>query len=160
MKAETKSPSDSADNVGPKAGWNINNTNSFSLFNAVDITSSQTGTMPDLQPTDMNKAIDDILNDPSFDPAWFNLDPTDYYSSVGNSCGFLSDIPNIIDEVDRDHILESIERTTDPIEEYVRSFPNFASCCAMRRSTLLNSNLIMRTGISHGHHSYIQALSS
>ena len=46
--------------------------------------------------------INDVLSDPSFDPEWFNLDPSVYYETGDNSCGFIPDLPNIVDEVDRD----------------------------------------------------------
>lgn len=65
---------------------------------------------PNVSTFDPDQALYDILNDPSLDPAWFDLDPTEYYSAAGNSCGFLTDVPNIVDEVDRDGFMQSIEQ--------------------------------------------------
>ena len=45
-------------------------------------------------------ALDDIWNDATFDPAWFNIDPETYYSNNNNSCGFIPNAENI-DGVDR-----------------------------------------------------------
>lgn len=53
--------------------------------------------------------LDDIFNDPSFDPEWFNLDPDSFYSTGLNSCGFIPEAQNIIDEVDRTDLQQSIE---------------------------------------------------
>ena len=58
-----------------------------------------------------NDAIFDIFNDPAFDPAWFDIDPA-IYDDAAISCGFLPDVPSIVDEVDRDDVIRSIE--TDP----------------------------------------------
>ena len=57
--------------------------------------------------------VDDILNDPSFDPEWFDIDPLVFYGSGGNSCGFLPNIPNIVDEVDRDGLIQTPDVVSD-----------------------------------------------
>ena len=59
--------------------------------------------------SDCDPLIDDIFSDPNFDPEWFNLDPDSFYSTGLNSCGFIPDAPNIIDEVDRNDLVQSIE---------------------------------------------------
>ena len=61
------------------------------------------------QPIDENELFYDIFNDPDFDPAWFDIEPADSYSGTAASCGFITDIPNIIDEVDRQSIVLSTE---------------------------------------------------
>lgn len=53
--------------------------------------------------------LDDIFNDPSFDPTWFDLDPDSFYSTGLNSCGFLPEVQSIVDEVDRESLMQSIE---------------------------------------------------
>lgn len=50
--------------------------------------------------------LDDFWDDQSFDPEWFNIDPTEYYSNGLNSCGFIPNIPKIIDEVDRSDLIQ------------------------------------------------------
>lgn len=59
--------------------------------------------------------LDDFWHDQSFDPEWFNIDPTEYYSNGLNSCGFIPNIPKIIDEVDRsDLVQQSTEGAAAP----------------------------------------------
>ena len=53
----------------------------------------------------------DLWNDSTLDPEWFNLEPDVYYTTGLNSCGFIPNLPNIIDEVDRD-VLPSTETNT------------------------------------------------
>lgn len=60
-------------------------------------------------PPDSDAILQDILSDPSFNPDWFNIDPSDYYGANNNSCGFIPNIPNIIDEVDRSDIMQTTE---------------------------------------------------
>lgn len=51
-------------------------------------------------PSEMD--IDSMLNDTSqFDPAWFDLEPDSFYGKNNNSCGFIPNLPNIVDEVDK-----------------------------------------------------------
>ncbi|EMC97336.1 hypothetical protein BAUCODRAFT_33056 [Baudoinia panamericana UAMH 10762] len=64
--------------------------------------------LPDLQP---DPQYDGPLNDTLFDPAWFNLEPDEFYGSGNNSCGFIPNAP-IVDEVDRREYQPSIETAT------------------------------------------------
>lgn len=57
-------------------------------------------------PVDADAMLDDLWNDQSFNPEWFNIDPTEYYSNGLNSCGFIPNIPKIIDEVDRSDLVQ------------------------------------------------------
>lgn len=50
--------------------------------------------------------LNDYFDEQTFDPAWFNIDPTEYYSNGLNSCGFIPNIPEIIDEVDRSDLVQ------------------------------------------------------
>lgn len=52
---------------------------------------------------DLNSQILDDANwtNPWFDAQFFDLEPSVYYAQGNNSCGFVSEQPNIIDEVDR-----------------------------------------------------------
>ena len=54
--------------------------------------------------------LDNVWNDSSYDPAWFDIEPELYYGNNNNSCGF---IPNahIIDEVDRQDMMQLTEPT-------------------------------------------------
>lgn len=64
---------------------------------------------------DAEGMLNDYWDDQSFDPAWFNIDPAEYYSNGLNSCGFIPNIPKIIDEVDRsDLVQQSTEGATVP----------------------------------------------
>lgn len=64
---------------------------------------------------DPDAMLDDFWNDQSFDLEWFNIDPTEYYSNGLNSCGFIPNIPKIIDEVDRsDLVQQSTEGAAAP----------------------------------------------
>lgn len=56
----------------------------------------------------------DIFNDPTFDPAWFDIDPEEAYKSSAASCGFIPTVPNIVDEVDRMDVRQSTETNTSP----------------------------------------------
>ncbi|KAK6439722.1 hypothetical protein LTR95_004076 [Oleoguttula sp. CCFEE 5521] len=64
-------------------------------------------------PSDMD--IDNILNevlDPlQFDPDWFNLEPDSFYGKNNNSCGFIPNLPEIVDEVDKFDAMTSIEKS-------------------------------------------------
>jgi hypothetical protein len=93
-------------------------TSSASLLAMIDQTattlpvSADTLGFPDapfgLDPAAEDLELDDVFDESSFDPAWFNLDPDIYYDDKNNSCGF---IPNaqIIDEVDRNDFQQSTE---------------------------------------------------
>lgn len=61
-----------------------------------------------LQGFQEDAAPDSFLNDTTYDPAWFNLEPDLYYGNNNNSCGF---IPNahIVDEVDRKDLKQTAE---------------------------------------------------
>ncbi|KAK4539815.1 hypothetical protein LTR36_010349 [Oleoguttula mirabilis] len=61
-----------------------------------------------LQGMEEDTTLDALLNDTTYDPAWFDLDPDIFYSNNNNSCGF---IPNahIVDEVDRNDMRHTTE---------------------------------------------------
>lgn len=59
--------------------------------------------------------IDDIWKNQPFDPEFFDLEPDVYYSAAGNTCGFLPNIPEIVDEVDQSDILLSMSASVTPL---------------------------------------------
>ena len=61
-----------------------------------------------LQDFQADYSLDSVMNDTTYDPAWFNLEPISFYGNNDNSCGF---IPNahIIDEVDRNDMWQTTE---------------------------------------------------
>lgn len=87
--------------------------------------------LPDLRPTsdsivaqveqatfdpqlDTTGMLDDGWNDQDFNADWFNIDPGEYYSNGLNSCGFIPNVPKIIDEVDRGDLMQSTEGAAAP----------------------------------------------
>nr|POE90363.1 hypothetical protein CFP56_71088 [Quercus suber] len=67
-------------------------------------------------------------NETTFDPEWFDLEPDTFYSMGGNSCGFLPNLPNIVDEVDRKS--HGTIESTDDIEQLsgISSLPERYAC--------------------------------
>lgn len=50
---------------------------------------------------DIDNMLNEDLDPTKFDPAWFNLEPDSFYGKNNNSCGFIPNLPDIVDEVDR-----------------------------------------------------------
>jgi len=50
---------------------------------------------------DIDSMLNDVIDTSQFDPAWFDLEPDSFYGKNNNSCGFIPDLPNIVDEVDK-----------------------------------------------------------
>lgn len=70
------------------------------------------------QPIDAEQIIEDLFADTSLDPSWFDMDPAVFYSMGDNSCGFIPKAPSIIDEVDRNDVMQSVETNTlSPISQ-------------------------------------------
>lgn len=57
--------------------------------------------------------LNDTLDTSQFDPAWFDLEPDDFYGKNNNSCGFIPNLP-IVDEVDKSVPRPSIEAFGTP----------------------------------------------
>ncbi|GAB7362119.1 hypothetical protein MBLNU230_g2146t2 [Neophaeotheca triangularis] len=55
---------------------------------------------PPMQFADNDATFDQWFDD-SFDPELFDIDPSAFYSRNNNSCGFIPNAPNIVDEVDK-----------------------------------------------------------
>ena len=89
----------------------VPNTNAVLPFNNSHANLHPEANQPS-QPIGSDEAFYDIFNDPEFDPAWFDLEPSDFYGDSAASCGFIPSVPNIVDEVDRGDILQSIEPDT------------------------------------------------
>ncbi|EME81783.1 uncharacterized protein MYCFIDRAFT_138994 [Pseudocercospora fijiensis CIRAD86] len=47
---------------------------------------------------DADPMLDDMWKAQTFDPEFFDLQPDAYYSAAGNTCGFLPNVPEIVDE--------------------------------------------------------------
>lgn len=72
--------------------------------------------IPHLQPPLADAAVlDENWHDQTFDPEWFDLEPEKYYSLAGNTCGFIPNIPNIVDEVDQDDVLMNNSASATPL---------------------------------------------
>lgn len=59
--------------------------------------------------------LDELWKNENFDPEYFDLQPEAYYSAAGNTCGFLPNIPEIVDEVDQSDILLSNSASGTPL---------------------------------------------
>lgn len=51
----------------------------------------------------------------TYDPEWFDLQPETYYSAAGNTCGFIPNILEIVDEVDHSDVLQLPSASATPI---------------------------------------------
>lgn len=58
--------------------------------------------------------MSDVLDPSQYDPAWFDLEPDSFYGKNNNSCGFIPDLPNIVDEVDKSAPHPTIEAFNTP----------------------------------------------
>lgn len=76
------------------------NPTTFPTSDAVVERTSFPGAFSSLQGLQQDPVVDELWNESDFDPAWFNLQPDEYYSSGNNSCGFIP-AAHIVDEVDR-----------------------------------------------------------
>ncbi|KAK4501633.1 hypothetical protein PRZ48_007442 [Zasmidium cellare] len=61
--------------------------------------------MNQLPLTDTDPMLDELWKNEAFDPEYFDLQPDVYYSAAGNTCGFIPNIPEIVDEVDQADML-------------------------------------------------------
>jgi hypothetical protein len=69
---------------------------------------------PRLLVTD-ESVLDETWQPETYDPEYFDLIPEKYYSLAGNTCGFLPNIPNIVDEVDQSDILINNSASATPL---------------------------------------------
>ncbi|KXS94643.1 hypothetical protein AC578_2244 [Pseudocercospora eumusae] len=65
--------------------------------------------------TDTDPMLDEMWKTQTFDPEFFDLQPDAYYSAAGNTCGFLPNVPEIVDEVDQSDILLSNSVSGTPL---------------------------------------------
>lgn len=70
---------------------------------------------PSGAPMDIDSMLNDVLDTSQFDPAWFDLEPDSFYGKNNNSCGFIPNLPNIVDEVDKNDFRPSIENFGTPM---------------------------------------------
>lgn len=55
-----------------------------------------------IPPVSSGMNIGSMLNDVlEYDPQWFDLEPASFYGKNNNSCGFIPNLPRIVDEVDK-----------------------------------------------------------
>lgn len=59
--------------------------------------------------------LEEMWKEGTFDPEYFDLQPDAYYSAAGNTCGFIPNIPEIVDEVDQSDILISNSASGTPL---------------------------------------------
>lgn len=78
------------------------------------VTSAVMITHPQMHLTDP-AVLDETWQDQTYDPEWFDLEPDKYYSLAGNTCGFIPNIPNIVDEVDQSDILMNKSASATPV---------------------------------------------
>jgi hypothetical protein len=64
---------------------------------------------------DIDSMLNDVIDTSQFDPAWFDLEPDSFYGKNNNSCGFIPDLPNIVDEVDKSIPRPTIEAFGTPL---------------------------------------------
>lgn len=65
--------------------------------------------------TDTDPMLDELWKNENFDPLFFDLVPEAYYNEAGNTCGFLPNIPEIVDEVDQSDILVNHSASATPL---------------------------------------------
>lgn len=65
--------------------------------------------------SDTDPMLDEIWKTQTFDPEYFDLQPDAYYSAAGNTCGFIPNIPEIVDEVDQNDIPLSNSASGTPL---------------------------------------------
>lgn len=70
---------------------------------------------PQIHVTDASALLDDAWQNETYDPEWFDLEPEKYYSLAGNTCGFIPNIPNIVDEVDQSDVLIGNSASATPL---------------------------------------------
>ncbi|SMR56775.1 unnamed protein product [Zymoseptoria tritici ST99CH_1E4] len=70
---------------------------------------------PILFPVPDDAMLDILWKDQTYDPEWFDLEPEKYYSLAGNTCGFIPNIPNIVDEVDQSGYLMGNTASVTPL---------------------------------------------
>lgn len=64
---------------------------------------------------DTDPMLDEMWKNQTFDPEFFDLQPDLYYSEAGNTCGFIPNIPEIVDEVDQSDILLNTSASATPL---------------------------------------------
>ncbi|CAK4033020.1 C6 finger domain [Lecanosticta acicola] len=65
--------------------------------------------------SDTDPMLDEVWKNQTFDPQFFDLQPDLYYSEAGNTCGFIPNIPEIVDEVDQSDILLNNSASATPL---------------------------------------------
>ena len=92
---------------------------------------------PDMKPDSM---LEDVWDGTSFDPAWFNLQPEEFYGNNNNSCGFIPNPPDIVDEVDKENAVQSTEPSATPMSTGIASYTDSNLCAP--ESQLQTSQII------------------
>jgi hypothetical protein len=64
---------------------------------------------------DIDSMLNEVIDTSQFDPAWFDLEPDSFYGKNNNSCGFIPNLPNIVDEVDKTLPRPTVEAFGTPL---------------------------------------------
>lgn len=92
---EVPPTSDPSTAAQPQGHWQASLPQAGAPVNMGGIVAPQ---FPPMQFTDNDPTFDQWF-DSSFDPELFDIDPSAFYSRNNNSCGFIPNAPNIVDEV-------------------------------------------------------------
>ncbi|KAM3417488.1 hypothetical protein BST61_g5732 [Cercospora zeina] len=92
--------------------------------------------------------LDDLWNTQHFDPQFFDLQPDAYYSAAGNTCGFLPNIPEIVDEVDQSDFLLSNSASGTPLSTAIFS-GSFADSTWWAPASQLNTSALITSERDH-----------
>ena len=102
------------------AGMNIANLLSAPISTTDDLVNplllpTSSYAIPTVEADDL---IDNLWAEPVIDPDWFNIEPDEFYSNGNNSCGFIPNLPSIVDEVDKKDLNSRIDTTATPMSGF------------------------------------------
>ncbi|PIA91851.1 hypothetical protein CB0940_09484 [Cercospora beticola] len=92
--------------------------------------------------------LDELWKNEHFDPQFFDLQPDAYYSAAGNTCGFLPNIPEIVDEVDQSDILLSNSASGTPLSTGIFS-GSFSDSNLWAPESQLNTSALITSERDH-----------
>ncbi|KAI5365015.1 Putative zn(2)-C6 fungal-type DNA-binding domain, fungal transcription factor [Septoria linicola] len=98
--------------------------------------------------TNDDAMLDTLWKSDNFDPEFFDLQPDAYYSAAGNTCGFLPNIPEIVDEVDQSDILLSNSASGTPLSTGIFS-GSFSDSNLWAPESQLNTSALITSERDH-----------
>lgn len=98
--------------------------------------------------TNDDTMLDALWKNDNFDPEFFDLQPDAYYSAAGNTCGFLPNIPEIVDEVDQSDILLSNSASGTPLSTGIFS-GSFSDSNLWAPESQLNTSALITSERDH-----------